>query len=269
MRKSILLCCFWLLCGIPLTQAAQTSAEDWFEIEVLLFKRNQPENLGEQWPQQGERRIEGARQELIEPFAGARQVPSVIDGRSIGNQLDGLSVLNAGQLQLNGVWHKLGDNALFTPLLHVGWRQHVSPARQAVPVHLFAGNDFSSEYLTDGQVNTGAPQGDALWELDGLLRVHLQHYLYINADFLLRQPGVYSPPQTDAIAADSGNITEPSASDGAGSVLVRLAPATNQGAAQPFLMQYPFHQQRRLRSGEIHYFDHPMFGMIIQIRRIE
>ena len=29
-----------------------------------------------------------------------------------------------------------------------------------------------------------------------------------------------------------------------------------------------FDQNRRLRSGEIHYFDHPLMGMIVQIRKI-
>ncbi len=266
MRKPILLCCFWLLSFIPPLHAAQTSAEDWFEIEVLLFKRNQPENLDEQWPQEGERRLGGARQELIGPFAGTSQVPAVIDGRTIGNRIGELTVLSADQLQLTQMRHRLGDNALFQPLLHVGWRQHVASARGAVPVHLFAGKEFSGEYQTDGHLNNGAPESDALWELDGLLQIHLQHYLFINTDFLLREPGVYTPPRTDELSAEIATYPQP---DNADPALIRLDPVAAQPAEQPFLLQYPFHQQRRVRSGEIHYFDHPMFGMIIQIRRIE
>jgi hypothetical protein len=37
----------------------------------------------------------------------------------------------------------------------------------------------------------------------------------------------------------------------------------------PFLNSYPMQQLRVIRSGEIHYLDHPMFGMIIQIRKYE
>lgn len=37
----------------------------------------------------------------------------------------------------------------------------------------------------------------------------------------------------------------------------------------PFLHSYPMQQLRVIRSGEIHYLDHPLFGMIIQIRKYE
>ena len=37
----------------------------------------------------------------------------------------------------------------------------------------------------------------------------------------------------------------------------------------PFLRSYPMQQLAVIRSGEIHYLDHPMFGMIIQIRKYE
>jgi len=37
----------------------------------------------------------------------------------------------------------------------------------------------------------------------------------------------------------------------------------------PFLNSYPMQQLRVIRSGEIHYLDHPMFGMLIQIRKYE
>ncbi|PKH06239.1 CsiV family protein [Moritella sp. Urea-trap-13] len=37
----------------------------------------------------------------------------------------------------------------------------------------------------------------------------------------------------------------------------------------PVLNSYPMQQLRVIRSGEIHYLDHPMFGMLIQIRKYE
>jgi len=274
MRKPILLlCCCWLLVLQWPVQAAQTSAEDWFEIEVLLFKRNRPEPLDEYWPQDGERTLDGTSLSLLDPFARARRMPRTIDGSSIGNKVGDLYVLSTNQLQLIDAWRKLSDNALFDPLLHVGWRQHVDSASKAEPVHLFAGNNYGREFRVDGRVNDGSSELQSLWELDGLLRIHLQRYLYINADFLLRQPGVYSPPLVETVTHGADEI--PSGEPGVAITSAAAEPPAELDsvpagqAGQPFLLQYPMHQQRRVRSGELHYFDHPLFGMLIQIRRIE
>ncbi|MDF4825758.1 CsiV family protein, partial [Vibrio parahaemolyticus] len=38
---------------------------------------------------------------------------------------------------------------------------------------------------------------------------------------------------------------------------------------QSFLKSYRLDQKRRMRSGETHYLDHPLMGMIIQVRRVQ
>ncbi|QSA20002.1 hypothetical protein JV197_08680, partial [Vibrio furnissii] len=37
---------------------------------------------------------------------------------------------------------------------------------------------------------------------------------------------------------------------------------------ESFLKSYRMDQKRRMRSGETHYLDHPLMGMIIQVRRV-
>jgi len=75
------------------------------------------------------------------------------------------------------------------------------------------------------------------WTLDGLFRVHLNHYLYITADFNLL-----------SLIAEQQNLTTPEVNT---------------------LKSIRFNQNRRVISGEIHYFDHPYIGMIVQIRKHE
>mgnify|MGYP000636879170 CR=1 FL=1 len=41
----------------------------------------------------------------------------------------------------------------------------------------------------------------------------------------------------------------------------------NESQTEEQLHSFKFDQKRRVRSGEIHYFDHPLMGMLIQIRR--
>ncbi|WP_333606922.1 CsiV family protein [Arsukibacterium sp.] len=72
---------------------------------------------------------------------------------------------------------------------------------------------------------------DQVWQLDGLFKLHLDHYLFVNTEFNLR----------------------------------RLHPA-KQG---PELKTIYVKHNRRVISGELHYLDHPHLGIVLQIRRFE
>ena len=75
------------------------------------------------------------------------------------------------------------------------------------------------------------------WFLNGFLKIHLDHYLYITADFnLFNQDPIES--MTDTGISDDIKLIN-------------------------------FSQNRRVITGEIHYFDHPYIGMVIQIRRFD
>ncbi len=76
------------------------------------------------------------------------------------------------------------------------------------------------------------------WQLDGLFRVHLNHYLYITADFSII------------------NTT-----------LTQQATHALKSAEPLDIKPIRFQQNKRVISGEIHYFDHPYMGMIVQIRK--
>lgn len=78
------------------------------------------------------------------------------------------------------------------------------------------------------------------WFLDGILRIHLDHYLYITADFNVM----------NMTTAERRTL--------------------ELSSSEPVKMQtIPFKQNRRVISKEIHYFDHPYMGMVIQIRKHE
>lgn len=88
-----------------------------------------------------------------------------------------------------------------------------------------------------------AKEGDnlAIWQLDGYLKVYLKYinrvpYLHIDSDMQYRSPSTHA-------AADAGSGTE------------------------TVLKSVPFTQKRRVISKQIHYFDHPLFGMVVVIRR--
>ncbi|AZQ10035.1 peptidoglycan binding protein CsiV [Shewanella khirikhana] len=122
---------------------------------------------------------------------------------------------------------------------------------------------------------------DPVWQLDGLLNIYLSHYLYIETDLMLRSPGSRKVEVLEETAA----LQDSAAGDLASGDIAALPgstsalPATNERTIeamstevvmeeQPFLYSIPLTQNRRVRSGQIHYFDHPKLGLVIQIRKM-
>ncbi|MBU2925755.1 CsiV family protein [Colwellia sp. 1_MG-2023] len=79
------------------------------------------------------------------------------------------------------------------------------------------------------------------WFLDGFLKIHLDHYLYITADF-----NVFNESDLEKI--------------------IKNVPTSSNDSTAKLIN---FSQNRRVITGEIHYFDHPYIGMIVQIRRFD
>ncbi|MFS1704148.1 CsiV family protein [Alteromonas sp. AMM-1] len=85
-----------------------------------------------------------------------------------------------------------------------------------------------------------------IWELDGFIQVFLKYinrvpYLHVNSELFYRQPVPVNTSQT-------------------------AQPANTQAYE---LVSVPFKQVRRVISTQLHYFDHPLFGMVVQIRRYD
>ncbi|MDN3652615.1 CsiV family protein [Thalassotalea ponticola] len=252
--------------------SSESSAENEYNCDNLLRRSN---------------RIE---QELYD-------IPSVIGGNETGNQSPYL--MSKDSLKLTHIRQTLARSKNFRPLLHIGWRQIGEPLNAATPVRLIAGDNVqlgqadaaqsSSQPLSPLQAESMVYQhikqtinstrslpnmepensqdsaainavnalkqqqltpllGDIepvdielginaldinqlqaaqqAFKIDGLMRVHLNHYLFIHAFF---------------------NVLD----------------KNDQGET----ISIPFAQSRRVISGEIHYFDHPYMGMIVQIRR--
>ncbi|RCU52576.1 hypothetical protein DU002_00990 [Corallincola holothuriorum] len=261
----------------------------------------------------------------------------------------------------------------FKMMLHTGWRQAMVPRKQSAKWHLFAGKDFTDQFLADGTLrhkpelatsnqapcpvgtvtidgeciisdnaasenpapgaNADAPAAPQpltteevqanitemlaaqetelaaamaaqvevesadtpimpLWQLDGLFRVYLEHYLYIDADFDYRIAGerelplLIEDPSSTYGSADNLEMTDPLATPEPilaidnleQSLAAETLPLTQQEdpeaggtlvttkPTEGYLYRYRLSQSRRLRSGELHYFDHPLVGILVQIR---
>ncbi|MDG5899991.1 hypothetical protein E2650_08815 [Shewanella xiamenensis] len=180
-------------------------------------------------------------------------------------------LLASNQGQFASIVNSLSRERGNRSLLHMTWQQPMTGKSGSVPVRLFAGKDFSANYHFDGRQivqqalnssmqNTQSSQGMALessapllpspvWQLDGTLNIYLSHYLYIETALNLRKEGrKLMPVPTDETSTNTN--------------------ATPVKVMTPYLMSIPLEQNRRVKSDEIHYLDHPEMGMVIQIRKM-
>ncbi len=107
-------------------------------------------------------------------------------------------------------------------------------------------NKEDSQYIAsplnlNGEQKLIAPQlPPQSWSIEGFLKVEVERFLHITADF---------------------NVINMSIAEQATQQLANSDPIP--------LKSIRFEQNKRVRSNEIHYFDHPYMGMIVQIRRHE
>lgn len=120
--------------------------------------------------------------------------------------------------------------------------KHQRPSHQ-FPFHSSRKNNTTGDTYNE---NVSEKMGDNViewWQVDGTVKVYLQYvnrvpYLHIDGDIAYRAP---------AVRAQSG---------------IDIANPTTET-----LVSIPYKQLRRVISTQLHYFDHPMFGMLIEIRR--
>ncbi|SJN58627.1 hypothetical protein VR7878_02952 [Vibrio ruber DSM 16370] len=239
-------------------------AQRQFDIEVIIFKRVvNAEQTNETWPN------------VLPPID--YQNTGSLSSQAYLNQ-KGVTRLPASEYKLDKQEESLRNHAGFQVLLHTAWRQNDEGKSNAPAFHLLAGKDYSSQFHPDGrEINPStatqqSPIEDTvekavpkpLYELDGKLQVYVQHYLYVDALLDLKEPSVRDIEVEETPVDFSQNTT-----DGDDNVqfghLQAISPTVTE---ERFLKSYRLDQKRRMRSGETLYFDHPLMGIILQVRKV-
>ncbi|PSV44489.1 peptidoglycan binding protein CsiV [Photobacterium indicum] len=273
-----------------------------FDVEVILFKRNiNPEQVNESWPEQLKQvDMQGALS--LEDTAALKA--------------KGVTILPSSQYALDTQYNKLKKHAGFTPLAHIAWRQGDQNQANAPKLYITAGRDFSEQFLPDGRSKKDVEQptnaisidsdtnnagisvvtdnstsllsnsnndvdadasSDSLYQLNGMLQVYVQHYLFLDANLDLREPSrrevIMTKPLLESIVNEQNAMNTDTATENGIDVnsnvqIGHLQEVKKNIKVEEFLKPYRLSQQRRMRSGEIHYLDNPLLGIIIQVRRV-
>ena len=138
-------------------------------------------------------------------------------------------------LRLQAEAQRIATDNNYELLLHTGWRQPGLPREQSLPVRIQAVEAVPADGMGYAMDAEAAPR------LDGTVRLILARYLHLEADLRYR----------DAAPANDAGLF-----DGFGA----------QAAEAPV---YRLNESRRMRSREVHYLDHPMFGIIATVTPYE
>jgi hypothetical protein len=247
-----------LMPWIALAQPAL--AEDWYEVELIVFRHDGPAAGGtETWPADPGRPDVEAALPLREPAPGA---------------LLPLTRLEPNPARLANTYDALRRSPRYEPLGYWAWIQPGFERGTEPAVRIMLGEPPVAPSLpTDAQgfpllgaASEAPPEKPPLSvPLDGVMKLGLSRYLYATLDLVFRpegaQPRLLQPPRAPPVPTDAPDAA-------AASLPVEAAvedAASGAGAAPPEFLGFRMTETRRLRSREIHYFDHPLFGAILLV----
>ncbi|MDD9157925.1 peptidoglycan binding protein CsiV [Aliivibrio sp. S4TY2] len=275
-----------------------------FDVEVIIFKRNvEPSSYQESWPDIlapiNLDRAFSYRDKKMMSSNGASLLPS---GYYKLNEAYTKLQNHAGFKPLVHVAWRQGDSgASRSPIFHIQAGQDFSDRFVAdgrtiedanadlslVPLDAPKPALIEDTDTLEADTTAATSSSGPLLELDGTMQVYVQHYLYVNTILDLKVPGqhefiVNTPTadkeemMTETISSNDsdiqGDTTETNAvlieDPNADVQLGHLEDVTPETEVKEFLKSYRMEEKRKMRSGETHYIDHPLMGMIIQVRKV-
>ena len=139
-------------------------------------------------------------------------------------------LLSSGLYKLGGIYNQLKASGRYRPFLHMAWQQ---PA--------LYGDSARSVRIVKTEPGATVNPEDILVRIDGMVRVRASQFLHADVDMLYFPDAL---PQSD------------------------LHPAVAVGSIVTVPSGYSrLRESRRMKLNELHYFDHPLFGMIMHISR--
>jgi hypothetical protein len=251
----------------------------WFQIEVLAFSRQAPDQQ-EQWPTNIKPGYPHTLIELKDP----QQLPEVAATESTdGEQAAPAEIakpdierepyylLPASERKLTRQATSLQREGGYQVLFHQSWRQPINAsARNAPAIFIQGGSSYGQHSELEGSITLSMPQ---------LLQVNTRLWLTRFEPNYGQEPGEWvalpkTPIQLRAELQAEAHM-EPTTLFGGSkdwqSNDTSVLPVFKNEAAEPYIPQRIILQEeeRRMRAGELHYIDHPILGVVIQITPYE
>ena len=217
-----------------------TSAASWYKVEVVIFSNQDSDALQEEhWPE---------IKEIPNPANAIALKSSSAEGSAYKR-------LGGGSLSLHGVKNRLKNSGQYKVMYHAGWMQPVYHTQKPRPIRITGG-----EILDNG-----------MYELDGHIAIGRGTYLHFRPNLFLSR----------RLTSDESNTlnTKRSSSDQTISTEAEslITMQTTSSAVDstntlfpsiPEILTINMDQARRMKSKELHYIDHPLMGILVEIKPV-
>lgn len=274
---------------LALCLAAPAAAQSTrYDVEVIVFERLETDASGsERW-----------RPEVV--------VPQIADAAAFdtdGPRAERLQALPEGferlppeRGQLGDAVKRLNESQRYRVLRHATWRQPALEKDKAMALRFAAGEPMTLEIpasaypappeastddaaSTDDSASAAASDGirfdrsfgqsilgprlreTEVLPLDGTLKLVVSRYLHLHADLHYTTEVHWRDREDTGTPPASAHIEAAAATEGP----IHMTRGPN---GRP-LLSYSFQQQRRMRSGELHYLDHPVLGLLVKVTPYE
>lgn len=257
-----------LLCTYVVPLSARAEELPWYQIEVVLFRYNAERNLTE---------------EFYRSIDSELELDDAIDIQTMSSGTEQVESPNyrpipSGDYSVEAIRNAINRRANYHVLGMLGWQQAGLGKNQSLPVSLTLGN---TRWITRPQDNedekpiptpsleisiadsqeakapqeakdtkdtiasaelpsSGVMSHDLIHELQGTIRVYRERYLHIQTDLQY-----HIAPEDLPVSVLTDERADPNI-------------ATSG-------LMVPIRHQRRARSNETHYLDHPVVGLIVRI----
>ena len=254
------------------------AATRWYHVEVVLFAQGADDAAWRRndWREEGPPALAKNTVELL-PGLDADGLPAG------SNRRHAFRTLPPSALDLGAVADRLDRSNDYRVLLHVGWNQPGFSDDEAPAVHL-----GTLGALAGAEERSAGPGGE---EVEGAVRFWRRRFLHVDVDLsfgdieawrerkegaaLARPGGESAVPGLTMAGPRTGTPVLPaegSAGSAGGSAAEDDEPesdASRVAEADEPVRVARLTRSLRLRSGRLHYIDHPLFGVLLVVRRLD
>ncbi|WP_415884503.1 CsiV family protein [Neptuniibacter sp. QD34_54] len=218
-------------------------ANSWYKVEVIIFANNDPMAIHEEfWPEINEIPLRD-RAVALKGKPGAGENPTAYQS------------LPTSRHSLKSVKNRLNNSGDYRVLFHEAWMQPVSHTQNPRPIKISAGR-----VLDNG-----------MQELEGHIAVGRGRYLHFRPDLYIShlaapsnkaQEVISEETQTEAMLTMQGDSEVKSETTQTTQVIAETA---SSFPMIPEVVTAHQNQARRMKSKELHYIDHPLMGILVEI----
>ena len=245
---------FALVCNNLFAEAVneeQHTNQSWYQVEVLIFRYNTNfEASQEQWPKKIDR--------SFPPNL------SILNHNKTPTPRDTFTALLPEDFTFSSYLTELERKNNIKPLYHTAWRQPRIDKLKSQPLLIQAGS-----ITEDGQ-----------FELEGTIKISIKRYIHIDTDlWLSKYEKTEVVPESDwwAFPADEkpfvlqDNLIRTEINKTLDAPITGRALAPIGSVSPSYHTKYiaRMQQTRRMNRDELHYLDHPLFGLLVKTVRYE